>query len=373
MAVEGCRAALLAAAILGLSGLTPGPSHQVTIAAAVEFYQAGELRRALDALDTRTSGGQFTTALDDWINSGGAPLVRRRRFVAAAFALDAVWAATRASARTFVAFPPSEAVPLHSRQCLGVVATWAARQMPATGTVAPAERALWLAAIGIAEDAEAWRALHTNVLPLTRERLPDEPRVRLATVLASANVELGPLRWYWIENVNRSKLREERLPSSVTRRIPGAIRSFEALLTEGSVAGEVELRIGYLELRRRNWSRALERFQAARAKTADPLLQATADYLAGWVHEQRGDPVRAIVAYRQALIVTPTVRNLATRLSALLFLRDERAEAYAILDRAVNARPITIDLLESLECGDSRFVADWLTTVRQSLPAMAGF
>ncbi|HZL92543.1 MAG TPA: tetratricopeptide repeat protein, partial [Vicinamibacterales bacterium] len=309
---------MLVASIVGLSGLTPGPAHQLSIARAVELYQAGERRRALDALDTGTSGAQFTTALNGWISSAGAASESRRRFVAAAFALDAVWAATRASVRTFV-FPPNEAVPLRSRQSLGVVAAWAARQMPAAGPVTPAERALWLAAIGVAEDAEAWRALHTDVLPLARRRLPDEPRVRLATVLAAANVDLGSLRRYWIENLNPTKLREERLPSSVTRRIPGAIRSFEVLLTDASLAGEVELRIGYLELRRQSWSEALERFEGARTKAADPLLQATADYLGGWVHEQRGDPDRAIAAYRQALILAPTMRNLATRLSALLF------------------------------------------------------
>ena len=365
----GCRAGLIVAAVVGLSGLTPRPTPQLSIAAAVEFYQAGEWRRALDALDTRTSGAQFTAALSGWISSADAASESRRRFVAAAFALDAVWAATRASVRTFV-FPPNEAVPLRSKQSLGVVAAWAVRQMPAAGAVTSAERVLWLAAIGVAEDAEAWRALHTDVLPLARRRLPDEPRVRLATVLASANVDLGSLRRYWIENLNPTKLREERLPSSVTRRIPGAIRSFEVLLTDASLAGEVELRVGYLELRRRSWSEAVKRFEAARTKTADSLLQATAHYLEGWVHEQRGDPDRAIAAYRQALSVTPTMRNLATRLSALLFLRDERTEAYAILDRAVNARPVPIDLLESLECGDSRFVAEWLATVRQGLPAL---
>jgi hypothetical protein len=362
---------LLVAAIVGLSGLTPHPAHQLSIAAAIELYQTGEWGRAIDALGTRTSGAQFTKALDGWISSAGAASESRRRFVAAAFALDAVWTATRTSARTFVVLQPNEAQPLRSRESLGIVATWAAHQMPAAGAVTLTERSVWLAAIGVAEDGYAWRALHTDVLPLARKRLPDEPRVRLATVLASANVDLGSLRVFSIENLNSRKLREEHLPSSVTRRIPGAIRSFEVLLTDASLAGEIELRIGYLELRRRSWAEALERFETARTKTADPLLQATADYLGGWVHEQRGDPDRAIDAYRHALILAPTMRNLATRLSALLFLRDERAEAYAILDRAVNARPIPIDLFESLECGDSRFVADWLATVRQGLRAMA--
>ena len=67
------------------------------------------------------------------------------------------------------------------------------------------------------------------------------------------------------------------------------------------------------------------------------------------------------------------MRNLATRLSALLFLHDERTEAYAVLDRALNARPVTLDLLVSLERGDGRFVDEWLSTVRRGLKATGGF
>jgi tetratricopeptide (TPR) repeat protein len=167
-------------------------------------------------------------------------------------------------------------------------------------------------------------------------------------------------------------LRDENVPSGVTRRIPGAIRSLEVLLTESSLAGEVELRIGYFELRRRHWPDALARFETARGKTTDETLLATADYMAGWVQEQLGQLDEAVAAYRRALIRFPTMRNLASRLSALLFLRDERNEAYVILDRALNARPIPVDLMTSLERGDGRFVGEWLATVRQLLPGMSG-
>jgi hypothetical protein len=61
------------------------------------------------------------------------------------------------------------------------------------------------------------------------------------------------------------------------------------------------------------------------------------------------------------------MRNLATRLSALLFLRNERADAYAILDAALNARPAPLDLLVALERADGRFVSEWLASIRRDL------
>ena len=366
-----CRAGWLVAATIALAALAPRPPDQLLITRAVELYQAGDWPRALDTLDTRTSTvSQFTKALNGWISAANPASASRRRFVAAAFALDVVWAATRPLAhRHFVDLSPAETAPLASRQSLGVVAAWAARQMPATGAVTAAERGLWLAAIGVAEDGGAWRAVQTDILPLGRKRVPDEPRLRLATLVASASVDMGMLRSpsTWSRNLNWSVLREENLPPGVTRHIPGAIRSLERLLGEASLAGEVEVRIGYLELRRRHWPDAIARFEAARGKTTDQMLLATADYMAGWVHEQRGQPDGAVAAYRRALILAPTMRNLATRLSALLFLRDERTEAYAILDRGLNARPIPVDLMTSLERGDGRFVGDWLATARQGL------
>jgi hypothetical protein len=61
------------------------------------------------------------------------------------------------------------------------------------------------------------------------------------------------------------------------------------------------------------------------------------------------------------------MRNLTTRLSALLFLRGERTEAYALLDPALNARPVPADLLVVFERADARFVPDWIAAIRQAL------
>jgi tetratricopeptide (TPR) repeat protein len=183
--------------------------------------------------------------------------------------------------------------------------------------------------------------------------------------LARTNLDLGALR---PGNVGRRDiLHNEPVGSSVTRPIPGAIRAFEPLLEDASLAGEVELRIGYLELRRKNWPAALTRLEAARLRAPEPTLRATADYFAGWVNEQLDRTDDAIAAYRRALAIAPTMRNLATRLSALLYLRNERVEAYSVLDRALNARPAPMDLVVTMERADARFVPEWVASIREAL------
>jgi hypothetical protein len=363
---------LLACAVVSLTTIATEPAEQMSVQAAVELYPSGEWRRAVQGLDSKTlTVGQLIQELEGWIASAGSAEESRRRVLAGAFALDAVWLAA-GSRRNDGWLPNAEArgfdgqrQPIGSRTAQGVVASWASRQIPG-GTADATERWLWLAAIGVAEDGSAWFTLEDEILPRARQRLPNDARVRLAVVLARLHTDLEMRRWAGPMRRN-DVLGDEYFPARVARRIPAAIEALETLLGDVSLAGEVELRIGHLELRRRNWTNALARFEAARGKTSEQLLRAIADYMAGWAHEQLGHPDEAIGAYRRALLHYPTMRNLATRVSALLFLRDARAEAFAIIDRALSAQSNPLDLMISLERGDGRFVADWLETVRGAL------
>jgi hypothetical protein len=369
---------LVLATAVGTAARAPlilGQSGRLSVRDAVALYARGDFSAAVRDLDTQgLKVAPFTHALDQWIadaDSAGRP---QRRLVSAAFALDANWTATRTAwnlaqpngdseGRIPPVAPERESLSQYASQAL--VAHWAVRQLPASGVPDPLERTMWLTAIGLTEDGHAWRRLERDILPPARRRLPDEPRVRLAEVLARTNQELRPLRRVFPNG--RDILRNESLGSGASGAIPGAIRTLESLLADASLAGEVELRIGYLELRRRNWSAALTRFDLARSQAAEPALRATADYFAGWVYEQLDRADDAIASYRRALAIAPTLRNLATRLSALLYLRNERAEAYSLLDRALNARPAPIDLLVRMERADARFVPEWLASIRQAL------
>ena len=350
-------------------------SGRLAVQDAVTQYSRGAHDAAVRNLETQgLKVAPFTRALDEWITAADSVARRPRRLVAAAFALDVSWTATRAFwNRAQVNADPRNRTPpieperesLHQYYSQPLVAHWAVQQLPATGAPEPLERLLWLTAIGLTEDGHAWHRLQRDILPDARKRLPDEPRVRLAEVLARTNLDLGALRLG--SPGKRDILRDERMGSSATRPIPGAIRAFEPLLADDSLAGETELRIGYLELRRKNWSAAITRFDKVRSKTSEPLLRAAADYFAGWVFEQLDRSDDAIAAYRRALAVTPTMRNLATRVSALLYLRNERAEAYSLLDAALNARPAPLDLMVVLERADARFVPEWLAAIREAL------
>jgi tetratricopeptide (TPR) repeat protein len=361
------------AVLAGSAGPARTQSSRLTVEDAVALYARGDFDGAVVNLDTSGLRVEaFTRALDRWIEMGDRGGEPRRRTIAVTFALEAVWTATRTAwnVRPINRDPwqrDSEEDPLIIYlEAQGRVASWAMPHLPAGGAPDAVERLLRLAALGVAEDGHAWYRVQHHVVPPSRQRFSDEPRFRLADVLASTNRELGPMRRGELSfpNYRPDVLRNE---TRAVNGIPEAIRAFTPLLADPALAGEVELRIGYLELRRDQWRSAITRFDAARVKAAEPALLAATDYLTGWVYEQLGRTDDAIAAYRRALAITPLMRNLAMRQSALLFLTNQRAEAYAVLDPAINARPVQTDLLVMIERADARFVPEWFALIRKAL------
>jgi tetratricopeptide (TPR) repeat protein len=307
MAHRSTRLAVSGAVLVCAPILVAAQAGSLSAREAVALYADHRFDAAVHSLDgSALTVAQFTGALDEWIATGDSPSRVQRRLVAAAFALDAVWAATRTpwNARRDNADPwqrvtPNEParVQLHQFTSQPLVARWAFEQLPAPGTAASLVRTLWLTAVGVAQDGHAWHQLDREILPLALQRMPEEPRVRLAEAIARTNRELGPLR----EDASRRNdvLRIERLPPAIARRIPDAIAQFERLLGDPAIGGEAELRIGYLELRRSRWPEALARFDGAAARLSEPMLRAATHYLAGWVYEQLDRPEDAIAEYRQ--------------------------------------------------------------------------
>ena len=359
------------------SGVQAPPSQQssqLTVADAIELYGRGEFDAAVGRLDTRNLLVRpFTRALDAWIAEGDPSSLHRRKRVAAAFALDAVWdMAQRRPFRLDISRDPWNVQPrdiekwrFTSTQAPQAVAEWVRAQVDRSHNEALASSVAF-AAIGVAQDACAWNRLESVLIPAARKLLGDHPRLRLAEVISRTNGDLGTLR-VGAPPARLGVLREERLAGGTPSAIRRAVEAFTPLTADADVGSEAGLRIGYLEMRRKQWDQALKRFEAARASASEPFLRAAADYFAGWVYEQLGQHDQAIVAYRRAHAITPLMRNLATRLSALLYLRGERAEAFEMLDSALNARPSPVDLLFVFERADARFVAERLVTIRQGL------
>ena len=362
-------------ALISIASSAPRQTTGLSVEEAISRYASGDFDIAVRDLDTRRlTFAPFVAAIDNWISAGDPASEPRRHLTAVAFAFDSTWAATRTFHNGLEAnhdpwkstFPDDpQRILLSWYPSQGLVAEWAAQRLPTTGATSEIERLLWLTSVGIAEDGHAWHRLSTEVLPRARRRFGFESRLRLAEVLARTTSDVGSLR----ESAARRNdiLRDERLPSSVTGRIPAVERALAALLPDASLEGEIELRLGYLELRQRHWDQALQHLDVAAHKSSEPTLRAAADYFAGWIHETQGRPDGAIAAYRRGLAIAPTMRNLATRLSALLFLNNERVEGYRILDAALNARPAPVDLLVVVERADARFVPDWLISIRKAL------
>ena len=350
------------------------PAPGLSPAEAISLYARGEFDAAVERLETRNLlVRQFTRALDAWVAQGDAAALPRRKRVAAAFALDAGWHATRrlfnvsgTNADPWNAEPSDiEKWRFAYNRAQPVLAEWVVGQL-APSKPESLDGLLTLAAVGFAQDGHAWYRLDEVLVPQARKLLGDLPRLRLAAAIARTNRDLGTLRVYtWLARIGA--LRDDTPPNGAARRIGGAIKVFIPLLSEPAVAAEVELRIGYLELRHRQWASALARFESARLNSTDAVVRATADYFAGWVHEQLGQSTEAIEAYRRAHAFTPVMRNLTTRLSSLLFLRGERSEAFELLDAALNARPAPLDLIFVFENADARLVPEQLVSIRKAL------
>ena len=370
---------LLLGVIVATTAAAASPAAQsipASIDTLVARYASGD-HVAAGEVDARTLVEPFTAALDGWIDAGGAERRQRRVVVAAAFALDAAWTATRTYDHLHLVVGPGrpdfnfrvDSWPLSISPALGRVAEWVVKRLPSSSPAEDLERRLWLTAVGSAEEARSWRRLQAEILPLAQKRLPNEPRVRLAGVVARTTIALGTLRVTTGLIHRNDLLRDEPRSTQWShwkRELPKAVREFEPVLTDPQLGSEAHLRTGYLYLRLREWPEAIRHLDSARISAREPFLVAAANYFAGFVYELDKKPADAIASYRRAIEMAPGMRNLSTRLAALLYLRNERTEAYTLLE-AAHKTPAPVDLLVALDSGDSRFVPGWLEEIRRAI------
>jgi hypothetical protein len=331
-----------------------------SVAELLDRYAAGEYAAA----DLRRLAKPDLTvrALEDlgssWIARAPSSSARRR-LTAATFALDA--------AHSVVG---SISAPL-SRRLLA----WGCRQLraapPNAGT-----RQWQLASVTLLEWTEDWDVLAGRVgqhvasgqsavdeeiaqghLRHALAQFPDEMRFALAAAVVAESRSWGAS--------------EERLPDaagvsgSVTE-LRAVARTYEELAKTESLRAEAELRLGMLSSRLGNREVALARWRAVEADASDPHLLYLSRLFAGTVLERQGSVAEAIGGYRGALSVVPRAQSATTRLAALLFGQDQRAEAAALADASFTSEPVE-DPWRSYRTGDSRLWPSYLAQLRLAL------
>jgi hypothetical protein len=409
MAAIAGRALALAAALACLSSGSVPTDVNATVETALYLYDRAEYDAAIarvaaerrvpgvlaagDVPHVAPFGLELTTdalaaACDRWIAAGDPDTRTRRRTIAASFSLELIWVAALENSRLLsprdsnatqpgppqgVNLPSprqiARTVAISYRGAQPMVLEWASGLMPASGAVRPAERFWWLASVGVSEEARNWRLLDEH-LAKARLRLPDEPRWRLADLERRVRIETRPIGPNPVPERRPDALDhlgDKAMYHDALGRLSGLQREFEKLLSERSVAGEAELHLGYFDMLRARWADAIAHLDRARALTTEPFLLAVADYFIGWANEKLKQPGAALAAYRRAHPHAPRVRNLSILLAQQLFLANERAEGYAILDAALKADPAPPDLLTAFESGDARLVPDYLARLREAL------
>jgi len=120
-------------------------------------------------------------------------------------------------------------------------------------------------------------------------------------------------------------------------------------------------------MRRKQWPHAIEHLERARAPGADSFTVAVASYLEGWIHERMGHRAEAIAAYERANALAPRMRNLSVLLAVQLFLSNDRAAAYKILETGLNVDSPPFDLLTMFERADARLMPEYIRRMREAL------
>jgi tetratricopeptide (TPR) repeat protein len=312
------------------------------------------LQPILDGLE-----GHGTT----WIAAGGPSEIDRRELAAATFALEAArtgaWKAwkLRVDAPTVDESPPRFFLdwqpPAHLLE-------WGCARLRARGTPHPAERLWQLAAISVAQRAEDYEFLNgdgeqTDVRDYAREiehlrhvrqRFPDEPRFKLAQVIAA----------------------EWQASPAVRRGRPQAARDqFADLRDDPDIGAEATLRLGRIAMTLRDDDRAREAFERVESLTRDPWTLYLARLFRGTILERRGRTADAERAYRGALEAVPRAQAAATALAALLARQDRRSEASTIVEEMLAASPAPPDPWRGYVNADDRFWPALIARLREEI------
>jgi len=314
------------------------PRTRSATADALNRYVAGEYERSIKTLSN--IGGFEVRHAEEWIVSGGASAVQKRRLIAAVVALD------------YTASRPGLSPQLYE---------WAARTLRESAEP-QAEEATWLrASVALAEGRGAWTLL-TGVSPIVGARLgavlaidplfgaghlayalsrfeanPYFKLARVVTVEAQTSPPPGAITVAATgTGVVSDQIDAQMLNPSADaalgpqKRLEGAIEALRELVGDPHVGAEARLRLGYLQLRL--GQRAVAVQELSRIETTDQFVAHLAHLFRGWALAKDGKLDEAAAAYRASLTVVPHARSASALFTAFCIQHGRLADAEAAAD-----------------------------------------
>ena len=392
--MQGVAKAVLSIAVASASILhgADNGTPQDQLVDLIQLYDRGEYARVAARLETlsdlRPFADDLSGAGENWVRAGPPAERPRRRLVVASLALET--AAIHAEQHWYALKPAVE---------------WACPLLGSSGPPSRGEHRWHSAAIAVIQGAgdvdfliggvnnlrtplkSELARIHAGTfdhLRHARKRFPADPRWQLAEALA-LEAEAWPLIWRVApDNLNELEAASKRVQHARDARLKASREdevAFHTLRTiqlldrsvdrwrklQGNpqIGAEVDLRLGYAQMRLGRRSQALASFRRVEAST-DPDLRYLARLFAGWTQEEAGSGESAIAAYRGALAILPMAQSAALPLAARLHLSGQREESARLIEQLAVA-PAARDPWRLFGRGDYRLWPDFVAELRASL------
>jgi hypothetical protein len=351
-------------------GLTPPAAQDAAgVPVLLDRYLAGDFEGVVRLLDAAPSLQPILDGLDRhgaaWIAAAGPAATDRRELAVATFALEAARTGAWKEWKLRVTAPRMPEDPVLERFYLTWLAPpqlleWGCALLRARETPHPFERLWQLAAVSVAQRAEDFEFLvgdgeqsalwnhgqEIEHLRHVRLRFPDEPRFKLAQIVAA--------EWQASPAVRRGRPQTAR-------------DQFNGLRDDPDIGAEATLRFGRISMLQRDDGRAEEAFARVESLTRDPWVLYLARVFRGGVLERRGRVADAERSYRGALLAVPRAQAASTALAALLFKQDRRTEASHLVEDMLAASPVPADPWRGYTNADDRFWPVLIARLRQEI------
>lgn len=204
-------------------------------------------------------------------------------------------------------------------------------------------------------------------------RYPNEPRVRLAAVLAEPEARRlsnrpGTTPFFVSTGfaADPGKGHPKEREDEAAKRIRQVIDRLTALVETPGIGAEARVRRGILFFHRADLAGALRDLRQAAADANDPVVAYMAHFYAGLTLDNLDQRSAAIDEFRAAVRTIPNARSGALALAADLFLVDQRDEAASLVEATLGA-PAPNDPWRTFSLGDYRFWSGYVTRLRDAV------